>query len=89
MPNSNINILKPPSSHRTFELIHLQPVIGKEGEKFKARKEEGELDTDFLRFVLEELVRMQQRIGELRFAVAAMTTLVKDKLEQDNPHSMR
>jgi hypothetical protein len=81
MSDSNTNILKQPSLNRTFELVHLQQSTGKEAGRYKARREEREKNTDFLRFVLEELEGMQQKVGELRFAIAAMTTLVKDKLE--------
>jgi hypothetical protein len=72
MSDFNTNILKQPSSNRTFELVHFQPARG--------RREGGEGE-EFLRFMLKELEGMQRQVGELRFAVAAMTTLVKEKLD--------
>ncbi len=82
MSDANIDTLKQPSSNRTFELVNLQQFTARETGRYKVRREEErEKNVDFLRFVLEELEGMQQRIGELRFAIAAMTTLVKDKLE--------
>ncbi len=85
MPDPNTTVFKQPSSIRAFELVHLQPAAGREAGRFKARREEErDRSEDFLRFVVEELEGMQQRIGELRFAVAALTTLVKDKLDHDS-----
>ena len=82
MSDPNTTAFRQPSSNRTFELIHLQPPPAREAGRFKARREEErENSADFLRFVLEELEGMQQRVGELRFAIAALTTLVKDRLE--------
>ncbi len=82
MPDPNTTALRQSSSNRTFELVHLQPAAAREAGRFKARKEEErEKSAEFLRFVLEELEGMQQRVGELRFAIAALTTLVKDKLD--------
>ncbi len=82
MIDSNTTAFRQPSSNRAFELVHLQPAAAREAERFRARREEERVRSeDFLRFVLEELEGMQQRIGELRFAIAALTTLVKDKLD--------
>ncbi len=82
MSDSNTTTLKQPLSNRTFELVSLQQFTAREAGKYKARREqERDKNDDFLRFVLKELEGMQQRVGELRFAIAAMTTLVKDRLE--------
>ncbi len=82
MSDSNADTLKQPSSNRTFELVHIQQFAARENGRYRSRREtEREKDIDLLRFILGELEGMQQRLGELRFAVAAMTTLVKDKLE--------
>lgn len=81
MSDLNATIIKQPSStSRSFELIHFQQTA-REVAGAKTRREGAERDQEFLRFILEELEGMQRRVGELRFAVAAMTTLVKEKLD--------
>ncbi len=64
-------------SNRTLALVYAQQVAAVESET----KREIDTDQDFLQFVREELEGMQQKVGELRFAIAALTTLVKSKLD--------
>lgn len=65
-----------------IELAHTRHETTKGAERSKKSGEERNMDVDFLRFVLEELEAMQQQVGGLRSAIAAMTTLIKDKLGQ-------
>ncbi len=81
MSDSNSTVAKVPSSIRTFELVHFQQVAAKEPGKPRANREEKTRNEDTLRYLLDELEMMQKRLGELRFSVATMTTLIKDKLE--------
>ena len=65
------------SLNRPLALVCARPLT----DVSKKNGEERELNAEFLEFALEELHTMQQKVGELRFAIAAMTTLIKDKLE--------
>ena len=69
-------------SNRTLALVNPQAPIAREKDPLIRHGEQRDPDSDFLRFALEELDAMQQRVGELRFAIAAMTALIKDRLER-------
>ncbi len=67
---------------RPLALVCSQPLNCGEAEPRKRTTQHPTSNTDFLEFALEELDAMQQRVGELRFAIAEMTTLIKERLDR-------
>ena len=68
--------------NRPLALVGSQPLPSGGASLPRRGRREREPDANFLEFALEELDAMQQKVGELRFAIAAMTTLIKDRLER-------
>ncbi len=68
--------------NRQLALVCSQPLNSSEAGPPKRNTQHATSNADFLEFALEELDAMQQRVGELRFAIAEMTTLIKERLDR-------